>query len=186
MREDVNFSELVGKTIKNITGLEKYSDEVIFECTDGSKYKMYHVQDCCESVEIDEVFGDVNDLIGQKIVLAEANTNSDKPREDYENSFTWTFYKLATQKGYVDIRWYGTSNGYYSEAVDFDYPEILIGVGQGLDFKNGRTYKKQEAVEKMARVICKNRICAIECEKCELWRNFVVLANDCLNALLGE
>lgn len=56
MEKDVNFSELAGKTIKNITGLEKYSDEVIFECTDGSKYKMYHVQDCCESVEIDEVF----------------------------------------------------------------------------------------------------------------------------------
>lgn len=114
------FKDLVGKTIVDIQGLEKGSDEVVFVCSDGSKYKMYHEQDCCECVDIDDVIGDVEDLIGSEILIAEENSNSgENPKETYDYSFTWTFYKLATQKGYVDIRWYGTSNGYYSERVSF-------------------------------------------------------------------
>lgn len=102
---------------KYITNIEKDEDfKIIFHLEDGSIYEMYHEQDCCESVTIDDVCGDLNDLIDTPIVIFEEVTETGEDG-DYE-SFTWTFYKIATIKGYVDIKWFGTSNGYYSEEVD--------------------------------------------------------------------
>jgi hypothetical protein len=117
---NVNFSELTGKTLINIEGMEEGSESIIFSCSDGSKYKLYHSQDCCESVRVESINGDVQDLLNTRINLAEEVGNyetEDKPK--YSESYTWTFYKLGTIKGYVDIRWLGESNGYYSEGVDF-------------------------------------------------------------------
>jgi hypothetical protein len=117
----VAFNELIGKTIVDIQGLEKDSLEAIFTCSDGKNYKMEHQQDCCESVWIEDVAGNVSDLIGYPITMAEEETNLENPPlTEYDESYTWTYYKLATIKGYVTIRWYGESNGYYSESVDFE------------------------------------------------------------------
>lgn len=118
----MNISELIGKTLRDIR-INGSEDEIVFECEDGTKYKMLHFQSCCESVTIEDINGDLDDLIGSSILKAEEVTNSDGNPEgvtkEYQDSFTWTFYHLATVKGYVTIRWYGESNGYYSEYVDF-------------------------------------------------------------------
>ena len=116
---EVPFEVLKGKILTKIDGMEQGNDEIIFHCSDGTEYIMYHDQDCCECVDIDDVCGDTNDLIDSEILIAEKNYNNDLPAKDEDDSYTWTFYKLATIKGYVDIKWYGASNGYYSEEVNF-------------------------------------------------------------------
>lgn len=116
------FLDLLGKTLTAVTG-ESGGEEIRFKCDDGNEYLMYHSQDCCEGVSIESIVGDLSDLIGHPILKAEETTSSETPegyKHDYEpESQTWTFYKLATIKGYVDIQWFGSSNGYYSEGVDF-------------------------------------------------------------------
>jgi hypothetical protein len=106
---------IVGKTLASVTGIE--DNKVIFTLDDGTAYKMYHFQDCCESVRIEQVDGDISDLIGSPLLMAEASY--EKKDTDYGIE-GWTFYRFATQKGYVTIRWSGNSNGYYSIGVDFD------------------------------------------------------------------
>lgn len=117
---NISINELLGKTIINITGANNGSDEIIFKCSDGSTYKMYHEQDCCEHVEIIDVCGNITNLLNTPITLAlEKACDGSNDNDDYYESKTWTFYTLATINGFVDIRWLGESNGYYSESVDF-------------------------------------------------------------------
>lgn len=124
--ENAEVKELIGKTLVKI---RKTEDTLTFVCETGERYLMSHYQSCCESVEIDDICGELDDLIGSPILVAEEIHNAEPTSEkdilttkecNEYGSCTWTFYKFATQKGYVDIRWFGSSNGYYSEDVEFE------------------------------------------------------------------
>lgn len=121
MREYLPFSALVGLTFASVVSED---DKVIFTHADGRVFTLEHMQDWCEHVYIESIIGDLPDLVDSEILRADEETQ-DEPDTEYGDISMWTFYKLATRKGYVDIRFYGSSKGYYGVGVDLwvDIPE---------------------------------------------------------------
>lgn len=117
------FKDMIGRTFTTVTG-EVGSDLMLFSAADGSWFRFYHSPDCCESVAIEDVVGDLADLVGSPIIEA-TEVASDGPVLEDQESYTWTFYRFSTVKGTVTVRWLGTSNGYYSERVSFDMRVVL-------------------------------------------------------------
>lgn len=117
---EAKLKDLIGKTMVSVENYK--NEEIIFTTDEGKKYKLYHESDCCESVTVEDIIGALNDLVGFPIIEAEEVVSDKNPegitKED-QGRFTWTFYKFATERGFVTIRWYGESNGYYSENVEF-------------------------------------------------------------------
>ena len=105
-----------GRTVVLIDGAAKDSEEITFCCDDGTRWRMWHEQDCCEGVAVEDVVGDPEDICGTPLVVAEEVS---KEADDDAESATWTYYRFRTIRGSLTIRWYGESNGYYSESVEF-------------------------------------------------------------------
>ncbi len=122
---------LIGKTLTAVDvncasrrregiGNGRRVDIVRLECSDGTAWQFTHGQECCEDVHLDDVVGDLQDIIGSPLLMAEEATRDGSDEADAWGSRTWTFYKFATARGYVTMTWRGESNGYYSERVDFE------------------------------------------------------------------
>ena len=118
---DQGIESLVGRLLIHVEVVGD-NQELLFRCMDGAVYRMHHRQDCCESCNLVEIVGDLRDLHGLVVEAYEASSEGVPPPADsYEpESYTWTFYVLCTNKGTVTFRWYGTSNGYYSERAHFE------------------------------------------------------------------
>ena len=107
-----------GKTFFHVSGsVGDY--QMVFVTTEGETFLFTHIQNCCETVDINDIVGDLQDLVGEPLLIAEEveGVTPVEFNKDEHESVTWTFYKFATRKGYVDVRWLGESNGYYSESV---------------------------------------------------------------------
>lgn len=115
-QDRTTFADLKGRTIKAIE-MEGHDDHIRFTMDNGDVFIMYHYQDCCESVYVEDICGDLMDLLDTPVL--EAEETSESGDEEY-GTYTWTFYKIGTIKGRVTIRWNGSSNGYYSESVSFE------------------------------------------------------------------
>ena len=120
-------AQMLGKTFVQVSGAVGNFD-LLFETANGERFMFSHQQDCCERVDINDIVGDLQDLVGEPLLVAEevqGETPVDFNEADHE-SVTWTFYKFATRKGYVDVRWLGESNGYYSERVELFVEGVAV------------------------------------------------------------
>ena len=115
----MNINDMVGKVFTSVT---QDGETMVFENA-TERFSFFHYQDCCESVSIEDIVGDLSDLVGEPLLIAE-EVSGEAPVEfnalEHE-VVEWTFYKFATRKGYVDVRWLGESNGYYSTSVSMEH-----------------------------------------------------------------
>ena len=141
--ERVEFGELQGKTLIEVRCSVDDGD-VLWFVTDGGTYKMYHQEDCCEYVRLEDVVGSLVALFGAHITVAEETSKHAGPGKGGESE-TWTFYKLQTPQGDVTLRWLGESNGYYSESVDIE--RMPLADGALLWDDNDKGWRKRWAEE---------------------------------------
>lgn len=129
--KSAKIGDMVGLTFVTVERVvrafpDHYSDEgdcLVFTLSGGDAFVFGHWQDCCETVAIEDVAGDLADLAGSPLLFAEEAEKCEDNTDHGGDSKTWTFYKFATVKGDVTVRWLGESNGYYSESVDlYRYP----------------------------------------------------------------
>lgn len=113
--------KMVGKEIIDIGGLRGGSEAVVIYHGAGQFTVFFHIQDCCEHVSLEDFEGDERDFVGSRVLSAECVMSKDDTDDE---SATWTFYKIETTKGGLWFRWYGESNGYYSEEVNVFFIDV--------------------------------------------------------------
>jgi len=69
MHKKLNFKILKNKTLIKI--YNKDDQELCMTTVKGEKYQLYHQQDCCEDVYIEDICGDLDDLLGVPLLQAE-------------------------------------------------------------------------------------------------------------------
>lgn len=105
----MEISEIIGRTF---TEVKEMNCRMGITLSGGRKMVfLSHEQECCEDVFLEDIVGDLPDLVGNPILRAEERS-SDVPCGE------WTFYELATIKGSVTLRFFGTGNAAYSLRAD--------------------------------------------------------------------
>lgn len=126
------FDFIVGKTIESVIGLESQSEKVVLTFTDDTYVIFHHQQSCCESVYLEDY--ELTGKLEYGVINDAYSTSKCDDDEECDNIKLWTFYNINTSKGTLNLRWYGTSNGYYSVGVSVNYIEEQYDANDNSDW----------------------------------------------------
>lgn len=109
-------------------------DNVLYLCTALGVFVIRHTRDCCEDVWLVDDGEKLADMVGDYLVKIRIDVSPQgTPEGRIDESSTWTFVTIQTLKDSYTFRWYGESNGYYSETVQLDDITTLVFRLQQLD-----------------------------------------------------
>lgn len=119
---------LIGATILSVNpNTNRRDDALLYIKTDKGTMTFYHAQQWSEQVWLEDGLEDLEKMIGEKVLHAEVIKNYDEDALDEEDdSYTWIYYKISTLNHDCTLRFYGTSNGYYSEGVDIEWNGVEV------------------------------------------------------------
>jgi hypothetical protein len=107
------FDELVGKTV---TSIEFPNNETLIFQTPHRPYRYKATADCCSESWVESMSDDrsvITDAVVQEIRTKEATQDGTRQEVD-----AVAFVTIVTDKGYFDIEFRNSSNGYYGGNMD--------------------------------------------------------------------
>lgn len=113
--------KLEGVWLKSISFIEESEDEsqrVVFNTKGGNVFQISHIRDCCESVVLSSIKGNLSNLLNEKIISCTYYREYSICEEDFQ------FYKLETRKGIVEFVWHGDGSDCNS-STDVDFSQII-------------------------------------------------------------
>lgn len=108
---------LIGEILTHID--TNGNDEIVLTTQSGRRIKIYHSQNCCETVCIEDTVGDFEQLLFKPLISITHEEECSNDQEYYE-SCTKTDITFKVNDATVISKWIGTSNGYYSESVHWE------------------------------------------------------------------
>ena len=107
--DQVPFDSLIGDTFRHVS---KDSTSIFFYSTSGMSFMLGgHSSDC----SIEDLCGELGWLEASPILQADESHDTRTDSDGYDRE-AWHYYKIATIKGYVTVRFYGC-DGYYAASA---------------------------------------------------------------------
>lgn len=92
------------------------TDESLTLITNLRTYEIYHEQECCEEVWLADVGDlDLEEILNEELIGFDRVVSKGEVSKDEYGTFT--FITIRTNKDSYQLRFCGTSNGYYSETA---------------------------------------------------------------------